>query len=344
MLKNIVETGVSIEEILTATTKDLSEIGLKSSSIKSIHKFNYFLDLANIQFEIAQKNNYKIINFWDEDYPFLLREIYSSPMNLFVFGNLITNENCISIVGTRNNTQYGRLIAEKYAEEFVLSKITVVSGLARGIDTYSHKSALKNNGRTIAVIASGLDEINSEYIEKIVNEISESGAVISEYPFGTKAIPAFFPQRNRIIAGISKGLVIVESDIRGGSLITAQFALDQNREVFSVPGNINSQKSKGTNELIRNESAKLTLNPRDVLVALGFNFDIIEETKTKIIDHSSLTFFEKQVLDNLNYEPKHIDSILSNLNMTSSELLINLLTLEFKGLVRQLAGKMFLVK
>ena len=98
MLKNIVETGVSIEEILTATTKDLSEIGLKSSSIKSIHKFNYFLDLANIQFEIAQKNNYKIINFWDEDYPFLLREIYSSPMNLFVFGNLITNENCISTV------------------------------------------------------------------------------------------------------------------------------------------------------------------------------------------------------------------------------------------------------
>lgn len=342
-LKNLVESGASLPEITNAEPEDLIMLGLSKKAILGVKNINSFLENAELEFAKAKELNVKIINYWNENYPQVLKEIYSPPMVLYVLGDTNFNEICIGIIGTRNNSYYGKLATERYAEYFAYNNLTVVSGMARGIDTIAHKTTLESNGRTIAVIASGLDEISTDYNLKLAKEISVQGAVISEYPFGTKALPAYFPQRNRIISGLCKAIVIIESDSRGGSMITAQFALDQNRDLFALPGNITSQKSKGTNELIKKGEAKLSIVPEDILEELNLLTKAETRINTNIRDTTSLSFFEKQVYDLLDEEPKHIDLILENLNMTPSELMVNLLSLEFKGFVRQLAGKMFLL-
>jgi len=296
---------------------------------------------ADEQAEICEKSGYSIISFWGDEYPELLRDIQYPPLLLFVRGNLDRSDAIsVSIVGTRKCTHYGKLITEKYASYFAENGIIVTSGLAYGIDTMAHQSTMKAKGKTYAVIASGVDCINPADSEKNAKMIVDSGgAIISEYKCGTQALIPYFPQRNRIISGISRATVIVESGEKGGALITARFAFDQQREVFAVPGNINSLRSEGTNYLIRKNVAQITLMPEDVLSEIG----ITTSSSSRISQQKLFLSPEDQELfDLIDSEPIHIDELAFKANIETSTVLVKLLDWEFKNVVRQLPGKYYI--
>ncbi len=301
------------------------------------------LELAEKQIELCEKCSVSIITMWDEIYPALLKETIAAPVVLFVKGKLQPAESVsISVVGTRNSTVYGKLTAEKYAEFIAANNVITTSGMAYGIDSYAHTSAIKNKGITYAVIASGIDSIGNGTSSQlnIANKILDSGgAVISEYKCGVKAIRPFFHQRNRIISGISLATIVIESGEKGGALITARFASDQQREVFAVPGPINSFKSVGTNKLIKSNLASITLAPDDVFTSLGLKLSAYSDTKSK--EAELFPSNEKIVYENINYEPVQIDELCDKTGLDMSELLVCLLNIEFKGLIRQLPGKYY---
>ena len=208
----------------------------------------------------------EVINFNDESYPKLLKEIYSAPKQLYVKGNKeILNSTAIAIVGCRDNTKYGELIAKNFGYNLAKNGITIISGLAKGIDSFAHIGALYGKGKTVAVLGNGIDTIYPKENTKIAEKILEyGGCIVSEYPIGAAIKKQNFPARNRIISGLSNGLVVVEAKERSGSLITADFALEQGRDVFAVPGNITSKQSYGTNELIK-QGAIPVMSYKDIL-------------------------------------------------------------------------------
>jgi DNA processing protein len=243
-------------------------------------------------------------------------------------------------VGTRGPSNYGIIQCEKVVEDLARQNITIVSGLARGIDSIAHRTALKNGGRTIAIIGSGLDVIYPPENKKLFNEIAEKGDIISEYPLGTKPDAQNFPKRNRIISGLSLGCLVVETAITGGAMQTAAFALDQNREVFAIPGNLGVRQSEGTNMLIQKGEAKLVRNAEDILVELELKLKpVIGKNIPK--PTVELNLFEEKILNSLDGEPLQIDNISSITQLSTSECLVHLLSLEFKGLVKQMPGKIF---
>lgn len=295
------------------------------------------------QIELCRKNNYRIISYWDEDYPTLLKEIPYPPLLLFVNG--VIKSDCsknISIVGTRRNTQYGKFVTEQFVEFFVKNDVIIISGLAYGIDSIAHKTAIKNNGLTYAVVASGLDEINPQLSRKLSDEIvSNGGAIITEYRCGTKSLQGYFPQRNRIISGLSKATIVIESAKKGGALITANFAFDQNRELYAVPGNINSERSKGTNLLIKNQKAQPAISPQMILEDLGIlSINNIGKKQNKKLVFKNTN--QELVYNSIDSQPIHIDEIIQLVNIDISELLVILLELEFDGFIKQLPGKYYI--
>lgn len=218
--------------------------------------------------KVVEKMKIEEISIESEDYPKQLKEIYDAPLKLYVLGNKeLLSQKCIAIVGSRNATEYGKKVALQFSTKLSENGINIISGLAIGIDTYAHLGTLKsiNKGKTIAVLGSGLDEIYPKQNIELAKQILKSGGcIISEYPLGTKPEKSHFPQRNRIISGLSKGVLVVEASEKSGALITADFALEQGREVFAIPGNISSILSVGTNNLI-NDGAKLVRNYMDVI-------------------------------------------------------------------------------
>ena len=343
-LRALVESGAGFDAIISAPQADLAALGLRRAALAAIGAMDVYLERAGEQCLLAESAGASIVQFWDEAYPASLRNIYAPPITLYLRGELRQEDaDGIAMVGTRGATVYGRLTAERYAERFAEAGLTVVSGLARGIDTYAHAAAMRAGGRTVAVVASGLDRIEPSFAARLADRIAGAGAVLSEYPFGTKAQRPYFPQRNRIISGMSAGTIVVESDEQGGGMITAGFALDQGRETFAVPGPISSPKSRGTNLLIRTDRARLTQSPDDVLAALGRTMPSREAGKRELAPiGEELSLFEHRIFDAIGEQPTHIDDICDAAGMQSSEVLVHLLALEFKGLVRQLAGKMFL--
>lgn len=343
---NLISKFHSPLEIFSASKKELCEVELvnaitaKKIQLASINLTGNEEKFAQ-ELEKINKNNFELITYFDSAYPKQLKNIYSPPLLLYMWGKLTKHENySIAIVGTRLPTAYGRKITEKISTELSSNKITIVSGLARGIDSIAHRSALKENGRTIAVIGSGLDRIYPPENKELARTISENGAVISEFPLGSKPDAQNFPKRNRIISGLSLGSVIIETNLNGGAMQTAAYALDQNREVFAVPGNLESPQSEGTNALIQKGEAKLIKNADDILVELDLKLKpVIGKNIPK--PHVDLNVFEQKILDNLNNDPIQIDTLASKLNCSTSDCLVNLLSLEFKGLVKQLPGKMF---
>lgn len=284
----------------------------------------------------------KIITYWDETYPPLLKKIYSPPLLLHVLGELTGKDDfCVAIVGTRMPTAYGRAQAERFSRELSLQGITIVSGLARGIDSAAHKAALKSGGRTVSVIGSGLDVVYPPENKDLLNQIKDRGAVISEFELGTKPDAPNFPKRNRIISGLSLGTLIIETKVNGGAMQTATHALDQNREVFSVPGNLGVKQCEGTNILIQKGEAKLVMNPEDVLVELELKLRPIVGKNIPKPD-VDLNLFEEKILNALGTEPLQIDKLAEITSISTAECLVNLLSLEFKGLVQQLPGKNFI--
>ena len=295
---------------------------------------------AEKQLASLDKSGARMITILDDAYPEPLKRIYAPPPFLLIRGDLTAaDEDAVAIVGSRVCTAYGRQIAEQLARGLVDVGMTVVSGLARGIDSCAHQGALKAGGRTIAVLGCGLDIIYPPENEKLYNEISASGAVVTEFPFGLKPDKFNFPTRNRIISGLSKGVVVVEASRMSGALLTVQHAIDQNREVFAVPGNINSAASAGTNELLKQGAIPVT-SPADVLLALGYHPDHKLEVKARPLPE--LPDNELAVYKSLSGQPQQIDALSQRLSKPVSEVLSSLFSLEMAGLVRQLPGKLFL--
>ncbi|MCH7770448.1 MAG: DNA-protecting protein DprA [Bacteroidetes bacterium] len=295
------------------------------------------------QLDDLQKLNAEIITIWDESYPRLLKKIYDPPLVLYIIGSLTDfDEYSIAIVGTRQPTNYGRVQTERISGDLAEQNITIVSGMARGIDSISHSAAISKGGRTIAVIGSGLDVIYPPENNKLFKMICENGAVISEFVLGTKPDAMNFPKRNRIISGMSLGCIIIETRVDGGAMQTARFALDQNREVFAVPGNLGVKQSEGTNRLIQKGEAELIKSAEDVLLELELKLKPV--LGKNIPKHQEeLNLFEEKIYTALNSEALLIDNIAKATDLSTSDCLVHLLSLEFKGLVKQLPGKMFML-
>lgn len=336
----------NLESFQNSSPKSLLSIeGISNTLYQRItsskKKINEIKEAAIEELNRLEKLKAKATTFWDEDYPAMLKEIYSPPIIIYTLGSFSAEDyNSIAIVGTREPTLYGKVQAERFSSLLAERKVTIISGLARGIDSAAHNGALKSGGRTIAVTGSGLDIIYPPENKKLYNQIIENGLIISEYPLGTKPDAQNFPKRNRIISGLSLGTLIIETRLNGGAMQTAAYALDQGREVFAVPGNINSKQSEGPNLLIQRGEAKLT----------SCADDIIEELKNrlKLKNHEKpaapgieLNLFEDKILSTIKNEPKHIDEIALIASIPVSDCLVHLLMLEFKGLVVQLPGKVF---
>lgn len=343
---NLVEHFGRTNDLLSAEPRKLIKVqGIKETDASLIHHTKPDKRSIDEQFSLVNKVNGKIISFWDEQYPVHLKNIYDPPLLLFVRGKLHHNDNfSIALVGTRHPTPYGKQTTEKFAEELAQRGITVVSGLARGVDTVAHKCTLRVGGRTVAVLGGSIDRIYPKENEKLVDliESTHKGAVISELLMSTPSHPGFFPRRNRIISGMSLGTLIIESDEDGGAMITASTAIDQNRELFCIPGSISERKSFGTNKLIKNGQAKLVQSVDDILVELQVSLQPILTSKPNNAEPPQLNAFEQKIYDVLTTEPQHIDNISEQSQLSTSDTLVNLLSLEFKGIVRQMAGKMFL--
>jgi len=327
------------EGIFNAGIDDLLSIdGIGINRAKSIKDFSSWKEVEK-QINILEKKAITTVTINSPSYPEMLREIEDAPIVLYMRGDVYPQDRyAISIVGSRKPTSYGAIVTEKISEELASMGFTIVSGMARGIDALSHRGALRAGGRTIAVLGSGLDvpypPENKGLMEKIVN----AGCVMSEFPPGTPPDRENFPKRNRVISGLSFGVLVIEATADSGSLITAGYAVEQGREVFAVPGDITSSTSEGTNELIK-RGALLTRRAEDILEELapvlkGF---IKAKERAKI----EMTEEEEKLCKVLSGEPKHIDDISRESRFPASKVLGILLSLELKGAVRQTAGKRF---
>ena len=276
------------------------------------------------------KYNYFTIK--DDIYPQYLKEISNPPLKLYYKGNLnlLKEERLIAVVGTRNPSSYGKLSCEYMVKKMTEANIIIVSGFAKGIDSIAHRTSLLTGGKTIAVIASGLDIVYPASNLNLYREIEEKGLILSEYEEGVKPFKSNFPQRNRIIAGLSKGTIVVESKDRGGSLITANLALEFNRDVYAVPGDIFSEYSKGCNNLIRDSKAKSLSNINELLE------DYSWEIENKI-NNNKYTQNQILILNSLSSE-KNLDNILIETKIEPTEILAELMALEIMGIIKSIAG------
>lgn len=294
-------------------------------------------DRIKKQYEVVEKLNITILPYYSPNYPNWLKQIEHFPPVLFVRGSItLEDEISIAMIGTRGATVYGKGIAENFAGEFAKASVTVVSGMARGIDTAAHRGALKNDGRTTAILGCGIDRCYPPENRSLMNEMIQKGAVISEFAIGTPPLAQNFPKRNRIISGLSKAVVAIEAKEKSGVMNTINWALQQNKDVYAIPGNIYSKASSGTNRLIKEGAIPVT-SATEVLEFLG-----VECVKTKrAAKEIVLTEEEKIIWEALSFEPTYLDILSEKLNLPTGAILNILLGLEIKGLVKQLPGMMF---
>jgi len=295
--------------------------------------------------ELAQAADagFALIPFNDPAYPSLLRVIANPPLVLYVHGQLTPDDEvAVAVVGSRRATHYGLTQAARLASELAARGVTIVSGLADGVDTAAHRAALDAGGRTIAVLGGGLRHVFPAGNAGLADEIAASGAVVSEFPLDTPALPAFFPRRNRIVSGLSRGVLVVEAGARSGALITADWALAQGREVFAVPGRVDSRNSRGCHRLLR-EGAKLVERADDVVEDLGPAAAALKAppTASQPRQRSELNKEERKVLDTLGDQPAQLDEIAAACGMPAQVAASLLMVLELKKAVRQLPGKCF---
>jgi len=330
---------------LKASLQDLNRIrGLTPAVCQYIvdHRDNLPVER---ELEIVHRRGCKIITIQDESYPANLKAIYDPPQLLYVKGDLLPSDSvAISVVGTRSASPYGKMAAEQLSNQLAAGGVTVISGMAYGIDTAAHTGALNGGGRTIAVMGNGLDVIYPARNLKLLEKIVDSGAAVSEFPMGMKPLRNNFPRRNRVVSGLSLGTLVVEAPKRSGALITADYALNQGREVFAVPGQIFSEMSGGTHDLIK-QGAKLVESVDDILEELPphepqpvtkEDIEIVEERM-----ELQLSEDEKAVWKAVGSSAIHIDDISRKAALPAYKVSASLVMLELKGLVQQSAGKMF---
>jgi len=293
------------------------------------------------ELDLVRKHKVNVLTIEDTLYPENLKTIHYPPPVLYFKGNIAeADKYSISIVGSRKATYYGKMVAEKLSKDLALTGLTIISGMARGIDTAAHKGALLVNGRTIAVLGCGIDYIYPPENRRLAQEIQGSGAVISEFPLFTLPERQNFPRRNRIISGLSLGTVVVEAAEKSGALITADFALEQGREVFAIPGNINSPLSNGSHNLIK-QGAKLVNNYRDILEEIYLTLPQKTVEKEIVEKNTSLNKEEKIIYRLITTEPVQIDEIIEASKLPASKVSEILLNLELKDLIKEIEGKRF---
>lgn len=337
-LKKISSYFDSWEEAWDSSQDYFIKIGINSKVAEDFFAWKNNFDL-NIFLEKINKENIKIITIEDDNYPKLLKEIYDPPFVLYLKGDTeVFGLPMISIVGSRKFTNYGKSVAEDLAGELAKNNICIVSGMAIGIDSLAHEAALKSNGKTIAIVGSGVSnkviypQTNLNLSKKIVNS---GGAVFSEFLPDAKAQLYFFPMRNRVISGISLGTIVVEAGEKSGTLITAYSALDQGREVFAVPGSIYSNSSFGTHKLIK-EGAQLITSAKDILNF--FELGKKEEINKKYLAENEV---EIKILDILSKEPKHINEIILLSGLSAQNITGALAILEIKSVVKNLGSMQY---
>lgn len=331
----------TLEKAWNANFQELEKSGLPKITIERIlDQRNRISPEKEMEKLIFEKINIITIN--DTEYPDQLKEISSAPALIYVRGKLIKDETCIAIIGSRKISPYGVQVASQLAHELAKIGITVVSGMALGTDAVAHRECLKLKKRTIAILGGGIDDksIYPATNRQIANEIAATGALLCEYPIGTPPLKQHFPARNRIISGLSRGILVIEAAESSGALITVKFALEQNREIFAIPGNIFSKNSMGTNNLIK-LGAKLVTNIDDILEELDANYLRKRSTKPEIIPDSEE---EAEVLKNLTFDtPIHVDHLSRNTKMHISALTSLLTLMEIKGKVKNIGGMKYII-
>lgn len=345
LFKRLIQHFESPARVLAAAPDALTRVeGINNRLAGAVTRFRPS-DRIRRELELALEKGCRIIPFTDGGYPALLREIPDPPPFLYVRGSLPTTRCSISIVGSRHATDYGIRMTRRLSQGFVALGWSVVSGMAVGIDTAAHEGALSGEGPTVAVLGSGLERIYPKENKQLARRISKTGAVVSELPMLADPDPHHFPARNRIISGMSLGTLVVEAAKRSGSLITARLAAEQNREVFAVPGSIQSFKSSGTHLLIK-QGAKLVEQIQDVLEELT---PMLQEPVSPADSPDAepkplpdLPPEERRVAQALDVYPVHIDNLSRQLHLSVAEVSGLLLSLEIKGIVRQLPGKHFI--
>jgi DNA processing protein len=339
----------SPDEVFRAPLTGLEACNLPASVAQAVFKKQSF---KRAEKELALTRNIdrcRLVNWSEPEYPQTLLQIYDPPVLLYVRGDAeVLNRPSISIVGTRRPTLYGTQMAERLGREVAARGVVVISGMARGIDAIGHQGAMTVNGRAIGVLGTGVDVCYPKENRKLYEKVLERRAIVSEFPLGTHPAPENFPVRNRIVAGMPLGVVVIEGAQYSGSLITARLAMEFGREVFGVPGNVTQPVSFAPNQLIK-QGAKLVTNGEDVIEELPtpvraslVQAEQPEAEQRNLLLAASLNSSEKKIYELLSAdESRHIDDIVERSGLNSSEVLATLFDLEMKGIVRQLPGKQF---
>lgn len=328
-----------LEAAWRADVGDLLRAGVEGKAAESLLHHRKRLDLAS-ELRRVTSLGVSLVTWDDPSYPSRLKEIYGAPPLLYVRGALAPQDDlAVAVVGTRRATPYGRQVVERVVRDLVASGVTIVSGLARGIDTCAHRTALDAGGRTLAVLGCGVDVVYPAENARLAADVSERGALVSEFPLGTMPEAANFPARNRIVSGLARGTLVVEAGRKSGALITARFSLDQNRDVFAVPNHIFAPSGEGANRLIQ-EGAKLVTSARDILEDLQ-----LEEVGRQLEMRELLPVddLEKALLGYLSDTPKHVDEVCRESFLSISLVTSTLTMLELKGFVRHVGGMTYVL-
>jgi len=327
----------SPERVWHLTASELSSQGINEKALESIETRKKHVDPEK-EWERLQEHEIVTLTQNDEHYPKILKTIHSTPLMLYVRGDVQTlNSPSLAVVGTRRHSSYGKMVTESLIRDLVRAGLSIVSGLAQGIDALAHSETLKARGTAIAVLGNGLDSVVPTSNQKLARSIIETGgAIVSEYPWGTPPLKQHFPARNRIIAGLSLGTLVIESHLPGGSLITAEHAMEEGREVFAVPGPITGAASEGTNKLIQDGAHPIT-SPHDILDILSLTTHTPIQQPLNI----ELSATEERIVSALETEPLYIDEIIKQTNLKAAEANARLTALELKGVVKNIGGNTY---
>lgn len=339
-LQRLLDFFGDLETAWNASAFELGRAGLDKRALENLLAARQTLNL-DAETERAYKHCDAILTWDDDAYPRRLKEIPLPPPLLFIKGALTPADDwALAVVGTRRASAYGKEITRALCTELAHNKMTIVSGLARGVDAAAHVAALDAPGRTIAVMGNGIDQVYPPEHAKLARLIAERGALISDYPIGMKPDAANFPARNRIISGLALGVLLVEGDEQSGAMITCEFALDQDREVFAVPGNIFRRESKGPNKLIRESRAKLVTRVQDILEELNLTM-IAEKQHARAVVPSNAT--EATLLQYLSADPLHVDELRQQSGLPIAQVTSTLALMELKGMVTQMGGMNYIL-
>jgi DNA processing protein len=334
-LKHLLQVFREPQAILDAGADDLLQVeNIDAELGRAILEYRRS-DETGQKIELARELGVWTSSWLDPDYPANLKQLAHTPPVLFGRGELTDDDSlAVAVVGTRRPSPYGKMVSERLAAEMARHGVTIVSGLARGIDTFAHRSAIEAGGRTIGVLGCGIDVTYPPENRDLYEDVKAHGAILSEFTLGMEPMAMNFPKRNRVVSGLAKAVVAVEAADKSGVLNTAAWAADQGRDVYAVPGRITDERSAGTNRLLR-EGARPVTSAQDILTDLGVALHLEERAKVDVTEQ------EKPVLGLLSGDPLHVDEICQELGIPVATLLSTLMQLEMKGLVRQLPGKLF---